>query len=360
MAKKVLFILRTPPPYGGGEIVSRLLFDKIKHLPNYYFHLVNRIDHNKSRQANISLKSYYYGILYIAKIFSTLIKIRPSIIYLGLPKSFPAFIRNSVIIHFVYWQKQTICAELHGMSFPFLNNPYTIKYFKNTINKISKIRVLSSSIKDYLRSSGYKGNIFVVDNAVEVPTGIKLLERKELNKPIQLLYLGAISKQKGFFECLELMVLLKEKNIIFQFNVIGEWSNEKFKEECLQFVYNHNLERTINFYGILLDLEKWNHINKNDFIIYLSKFDGQPLALIETMACGVPAFSYNVGAIGEMIDNGQNGFIINNWQEIVFILADFIKLKLDYNKISNNALLTYKQKFTPDKMVSKIINMINS
>ena len=359
MTKKVLFILSTPPPYGGGEIVSQLLYENLKSYPNYFFHIVNRLTHNKSLQANITLRSYFWGIIYLFKIIFSLFKIHPTIIYIGLPKSFPAFIRNSIIIHLAYFRKKIIYAELHGMSFPFLKNTYTIGYFKKTINKISKIRVLSNSIKSYLRSTGYNGNIFVIDNAVMIPHGIDLSVRKEIIEPIKLLYLGAISQQKGFNECLNLVNLLKAKGINFQLNVIGEWIDKKFKEDSLTFIERNHLNNEIIFYGVLLDFEKWQQINNNNFIIYLSKFDGQPLALIETMACGVPAFSYNVGAIGEMINNGHNGFIIKNWQEILTILEDFIKLKLDYKDISNNARLTYANKFSPDKMIKNIIHMIN-
>ena len=149
---KVLFVLRIPPPYGGGEIVSQELFDKLKE--RYNFLLIRQSGLSKAKQANPNLYSVFRGIEFIIKAMVRIVSTQPTILFIGLSKGTGSFLRNSIVILFARLVGVKVYGELHGMNFPFLQMKYFRLYFRFVIKHIEKIRVLGESIKHYLVDQG--------------------------------------------------------------------------------------------------------------------------------------------------------------------------------------------------------------
>ncbi|MCK5739506.1 glycosyltransferase family 4 protein [bacterium] len=55
--------------------------------------------------------------------------------------------------------------------------------------------------------------------------------------------------------------------------------------------------------------------NSLDLYFCASRSEGTPRPVIEAGACGVPVFSTDVGIVPELIDDGQNGYIVERTQE---------------------------------------------
>jgi glycosyltransferase involved in cell wall biosynthesis len=50
------------------------------------------------------------------------------------------------------------------------------------------------------------------------------------------------------------------------------------------------------------------------------------LVLIEAMACGTPVIAYPCGAVPEIVENGVNGFVVDNLDAAVRAVADAARL----------------------------------
>lgn len=57
-----------------------------------------------------------------------------------------------------------------------------------------------------------------------------------------------------------------------------------------------------------------------DFMMLFSKHEGLPISLIEATQLGLPAICNNVGGNTEIIKNGVNGIIVNNWESLTNVL----------------------------------------
>lgn len=55
--QNILFILRVPPPYGGGEIVSEILEKNLR--DEFQFHLIKQKNHNKKNRPILGLLKYF-------------------------------------------------------------------------------------------------------------------------------------------------------------------------------------------------------------------------------------------------------------------------------------------------------------
>lgn len=359
ITNRVLFVLRIPPPYGGGEIVSYELYQQLKN--DFDFLLVKQKAHSKAKQANTDFKSILRGVSYLFLIIKKLLVVRPDIVYIGIPKSFGAFIRNSLVYMVVRSMGITLMGEIHGMSFNFLQSKTQAVFYRLIINRFKNIRVLSLSVQNYLKHTGYKGEIVVINNGITPNAHLKKQIPPRSGEDLQLLFIGAITKNKGIFRIINLLRLLKENSIIkWRFIVIGEWINENEKRQVLEQIKKHNLNDHVCFQGRLVGEDKWNIMKQCDLLLHLSYFDGQPLSIIETMSIGVPTIASKVGGIPEMITDQHNGFLVDNETEAMDIIKQIIISEIDYYVISTNSINTFNKYFTATKMGVEIKKMVNS
>ena len=79
-------------------------------------------------------------------------------------------------------------------------------------------------------------------------------------------------------------------------------------------------------------VEPFEFWRKCDIALLTSENEAQPLSLIESQMCGVPAVAENVGSVSEVIMDKETGFLVVGYQE-----------RLDaINKLVNNAELRKK------------------
>ena len=354
--KKVLFVLKVPPPFGGGEIEQHYIYDALKN--RYRFLLFSRKSHNKAKQGRILISNLLFGVYMIGMVVFACIKYRPRIVFTWLPKDLPAFIRTAILLHILRAMHIKVIGDLHGMGFHFVNKPGTQRFCSKTLNGFYALRILSPGIAKTVSSLGYKRHISVIDNGIKAP---KFILEQTPSPPqgfIHLLYLGAISSAKGFARVLDITRALSRTNEHFRIKVVGEWVNDNFKEQSLAFLREQKLSLFFDFVGIQIGEEKWKAIQNSHFLLHLTEMDGQPLTIIESMAAGVPTIATSVGAIPEMITHGRNGLLVDDDREVLDFLQAFYDQKNDYSMMSAAARQTYLERFSLDRYIEEIETLV--
>lgn len=75
------------------------------------------------------------------------------------------------------------------------------------------------------------------------------------------------------------------------------------------------------------------------------------LSVVESMACGTPVVAFNKGSMPELIQNGKNGFIVENVEETVSALGKISKIE---RKCCRTIV---EEKFSVDRMVDDYIRV---
>jgi glycosyltransferase involved in cell wall biosynthesis len=68
------------------------------------------------------------------------------------------------------------------------------------------------------------------------------------------------------------------------------------------------LDGHVDFVGQRSDIENW--LRQARVFIMTSDSEGLSLALIEAMLCGLPAVVSDVGDLGDLVENGVNGYLV--------------------------------------------------
>lgn len=203
---------------------------------------------------------------------------------------------------------------------------YDTFYGKKDLNSYSKVLAITKWEMPYLLEIGCRKN-----NIEYVPNGVpELLFSVNINnkKRNRVIYLGRISEIKN----LQLIVDAAKKLPDIAFKIIGpieKGYSIKSESKNLQIV-----DRVFN------RAEQKKYLSEADIFLLTSKREGFPQALIEAMAAGKIVISSDILGAKEVIENGKNGFIFSDIND----LADRIKYCLSnfdrMTKIRKNARKT--------------------
>lgn len=84
-----------------------------------------------------------------------------------------------------------------------------------------------------------------------------------------------------------------------------------------------------------------------------------PLSLLEALSCGIPAISSNIGSTSELIINGVNGclFKSNDYTALKESLMEFLRGKINVNRMRKNARKTIVDRFSNQNVASKLLDL---
>lgn len=155
---------------------------------------------------------------------------------------------------------------------------------------------------------------------------------------------GRLGSRKGTYDILKVAKKFKENNHKIQFKLYGDGEIENVKDLIIK-----NDLTNVFIGGWVFGDEKSEAMREAALNILPSYNEGMPMAILESMALGVPNISTNVGSIEEVIDDQTNGFIMSPGDEVSLynIIKKYMYDSDDKYKmwISNQARATIIENF---------------
>jgi glycosyltransferase involved in cell wall biosynthesis len=199
-----------------------------------------------------------------------------------------------------------VVIEVHGAKFAEFSDALLGKFLLKILkNYQDRYLVLNHELKTKLSKMGIS-NITVVSNCAEEPTNIG--ERKfsdwavNSSRRKKAIYVGRISEEKGIDLMFEGWSQICTSN--WDLDVYGPVNSKydkKFKE--LLSVY-----KNVSYRGTLANKDVYQHIAESELFLLTSYFEGQPVALIEAMACGKPFLASDLPGIKRLDPDNEFSF----------------------------------------------------
>ncbi len=191
--------------------------------------------------------------------------------------------------------------------------------------------------------------------------------QKKLNSQmINLLFVGRFEKEKRPEITVLVLKKIKENNLRTKLHLIGDGS---LKNEIIKLVKDLEVENDVIFYGWIKEREKLFGIYKiSDFVVFPSmEGEGLGFVILEALSQGLVVLATKCGGPEEIINNGINGFLIDQKSEeeivsdMVAIIKDLIKNPKKFEEISLRAIETAK-KWTIEDLIliqkERILNLL--
>ena len=169
-------------------------------------------------------------------------------------------------------------------------------------------------------------------------------------------YMGRLSEEKGVINFVKAISSLKDENI--KFLVVGGGG---LRNKIERYLEGENLNDKVKLPGWVPREEFLTYLNELKLFVLPSSIEGLPHALLEAMACGTPVLATPVGAIPDVIKDGETGFIMENnspeciTENIVRALAH-----PNINEIIKNARALVEEKYNYQVAVGRYRIILSS
>ena len=182
------------------------------------------------------------------------------------------------------------------------NWPYLYVFRK----KADVIIAISKFVRaSYQKAWGKNCKIEVAYNGVD-PNKFGEHEDYYATGSMELLYVGRLFDGKGIGVLIEAIGKM-DKTIPVHASIVGDGPGRAKYEQLTKEL---NLEDKITFYGSRADVPAF--LSKADFFVHPAVLnEGFGITLAEALTAGVPCVAFHRGAIPEIIQDGYNGFVID-------------------------------------------------
>ena len=128
-------------------------------------------------------------------------------------------------------------------------------------------------------------------------------------KEADIIIVCRLVKNKGLFLLLDALALAKRHKPDISLHIVGEGP---LKDALTRHLAQHGLQHNVRLLGWLPDQAAVARAYNAARVVVCASFnEGGPRTTLEGMACGLPAISTPVGAMPEVIAQGENGYLVD-------------------------------------------------
>lgn len=201
----------------------------------------------------------------------------------------------------------------------------------NEIQSADYFLVPSQIVKKSLEFSGANSEkIKVIPYGVDT-SKFKFIKKKNVNKPLHLIYVGQISFRKGLHHLLKVISEYAPDRV--KLTVAGAYTADSV------FVKEYGNKENIEFVGFVTRDVLAKKYQESDAFIFPTLGEGYGLVVLEALSCGVPVISSDLAGGNDAIIEGYNGYVFEagNDAEMIAKIEQLASLGTDIQRMSENA-----------------------
>ena len=308
--KNILFVLHLPPPVHGAAVVGKYIHDSRLINESFNCRYINlAMAENLETIGKFSFAKIFNLFRIIKLIRQEMRLFSPHLVYVTPNASGGAFYKDFIVVQAIKAFGGNIVMHFHNKgveknSHHFINNFLYKQFFKTT-----KVILLSESLYSDLGKYVKKEDVSYCGNGI--PDCV--VDKAGHNERCRILYLSNLIISKGVLDLLDACKILIEREMKFECVFVGAETDEMTSCVFLEEVNKRHLENHVRYLGKKYGDDKDAEFNRADIFAFPTYYPNEcfPIVLLEAMQHGLPCISTNEGAIPDIIESGETGFIIN-------------------------------------------------
>ena len=282
---------------GISSVVSVLERDgflqrkNIKYIPSH-------IDGTRWKKLSKALEAFF-SVLMICTVS------RPHIVH-AHAASRASFMRKSIFLGMARSFGCKTIFHLHGGEFHhFAENEAGFAkrwWIRRTLQKSTKVIALSRSWAEFLERYAPESEVCVVPNAVQFNKSAQTFTEE----PGRILFLGRPEKEKGIFELLTAITLIKDHYPELKLAIAGDGDLEALQERVDQ----QGIGQYVEILGWIDPDRRATELARAALFVLPSYNEGLPMAMLEAMSAGKAIVVTPVGGIPETVTDNFNGLFV--------------------------------------------------
>ncbi len=170
-------------------------------------------------------------------------------------------------------------------------------------------------------------------------------------RPPLIGYVGRLSKEKGPHLFVQAFPSIFNERPDLRILLVGDGN---LREDILRSLENDTITNCVDFQGWISHEDLPKKLNNLQLLVIPSYIEGLPNIMLEAMACGTPVLATPVGAIPDVIRDGETGFIMEtNLPECIATNVIRALIYPDLEIVAQNGRRLIEEKFSIEKAVER-------
>ena len=278
----------------------------------------------------------------------------------GIPFFTPLYVRKPKLavlqeVTREVWFKNPLPIPLNWIvgALGFISEPFVFLFYR----KVPFMVGSNSAKEDLVKMKIPERNILTVPHGVIIKK-LKKTPKKEKVKTV--MFLGALTKDKGIEDAIQCLEILS-KNNNFQFWIVGKPETVNYELKIRNTVERLGLTRKVKFWGFVDQQRKFELLARAHVLVNPSVREGWGLVNIEANAMGTPVVAYRSPGLVDSVLNDKTGIVVAKntpeqlAKEILNLFEDDIRLRR-FQKMA----VSWSRSFSWKKSREKSMNYIQT
>jgi glycosyltransferase involved in cell wall biosynthesis len=240
-----------------------------------------------------------------------LVRFRPEIVHVHTSLGI-AWLKDTFFIAAAKAWGSSVIVHVHGGAFDVhhARSSWMLqRYTRAALARASAIIAVSDDMRERIARIAPSTPSFTLRNCV--PTDrIPSARSPRHSGDVEVLFIGTVGPSKGAFDLLEALARLRSEGRPLRGRIAGYEEGAGDLERARARQNALGLDGTCEVLGVIDPTQKAQLLVEADVFALPSYAEGLPMALLEAMAAGLAVVATPVGGIGEVVEDGVNGFLV--------------------------------------------------
>lgn len=175
------------------------------------------------------------------------------------------------------------------------------------------------------------------------------------------LSISNLNSSKGTFVLLDAAELLLKQTSDFHVHFVGAPTAEISAERMLREIEARRLQDVVTYYGRQYGEDKEARFAEADCFVHATLDDCFPLVILEAMQHALPVIATPVGAILDMVIDGETGMIVhvNDVQALSVAMFKIMENISGFYDLGAKAQQKFLENYTVSKFEGKLMSILN-
>lgn len=310
MKPRLLCMMQLPPPVHGAAVMNQQLADSAQLAAHFDVDVLPlRFATTIADIGTVRIAKLVTAADVARRLVLQLLADRPDAVYFTIAPTGGAFYRDCAYIAILKAMRVPRVLHLHGKGIAGQTRSSWRRALYRWAFRGARVIQLSPLLAADLAAICERDAIEFVPNGIPDDAGA-MTDRSDHGGPARILYLSNLVEQKGPLVALAALATLKARGIAFEATFAGA----PFEPETLQRlqlgIEQHGLAEHVRYVGPVYGADKHALLRAHDIFVLPTSNDAFPIVVLEAMQFGLPVISTREGAIAEMIEDGNFGFLV--------------------------------------------------
>lgn len=355
--KRILFILHLPPPVHGASVVGAQIRDSRLVADAFDTRFVNLSASRRLGEiGRFSFRKVSSLFHLLGRVRKSVREWRPDLVYVTPTSGGVGFLKDYLLVRMLKREGCRIIAHMHNAGVREHQDSWFYNYLYSRFFPEIQVILISERLYPDIRK-------YVPEERVSVcPNGVAEMDLPGVTKsPVPtLLFFSNLLVGKGIFDFVDACRMLKEKGIAFKADIAGAETADLDRKGLEMLLMEAGLEEMVCYHGAAYGPDKAALFARADVFVFPSHREAFGLVAAEAMSAGLPVVAAKVGSLPEMVEEGENGFLVDVGDDAA--LAERIGRLLSDPELRQSmgraGYARYRDRFTLERFENRITEIL--